>query len=212
MNQMKTLRSLANVLSVGLTVVALALLVGLTAAPAVLGYKTYVVLSGSMEPSIKTGAVIFAQPVAPASLKVGDVIVYNRTDVDERVTHRIVDVNDAAGGRPTFVTKGDANGAPDAWTVQYSGNTAGKVLFSVPYVGYVNHALETPQGRMIFLIVPVAVLSIMWLVQIWRPKKDEAAAQAPAPAAVAATQHLANPALLDVKSSASEKSALPLRQ
>ena len=206
---MTALRSLANVLSIGLTVVAVVLLVGLTAAPAALGYKTYVVLSGSMEPSIETGAVIFAQAVAPTSLKVGDVIVYNRTDVDERVTHRIVEMNDVSSGRPTFVTKGDANGAPDAWTVQYSGNTAGKVLFSIPYVGYVNHALETPQGRMVFLIVPVVVLSVMWLAQIWRPKKDDTPAP---PAAPSLERQPASPALVDLKSTSSEKSALPLRQ
>jgi len=43
------------------------LLLGLTAAPAALGYKTYVVLSGSMEPSIHTGAVIMARNCAAGS-------------------------------------------------------------------------------------------------------------------------------------------------
>ncbi|MFI5268329.1 MAG: signal peptidase I [Chloroflexota bacterium] len=209
---MKALRSLANVLSAGLTLVAVLLLVGLTAVPAALGYKTYVVLSGSMEPAIKTGAVIFAQAVAPTSLKVGDVIVYNRTDIEERVTHRIVEMNDVSSGKPTFVTKGDANGAPDAWTVQYSGNTAGKVLFSIPYVGYVNHALETPQGRMLFVIVPVLVLSIMWLLQIWKPNKAGEQQPSAIPEAAPA-KAVAASAPPDFKAGARDKSEpLPLRQ
>jgi signal peptidase I len=209
---MKILRSSVNILSVGLTAVAVILLLGLTVAPVALGYKTYVVLSGSMEPAIHTGAVIMARPVSPASLQLGDVIVYNRTDVNETVTHRIVEKHDDSSGKPTFVTKGDANSSPDSWTVQYSGNTAGRVRLSIPYVGYVNHALESPQGRMLFVVVPVLVLSIMWLVQIWRPAKagGQQAAETPTPAASHGT---AAPILVDLKASAHEKrTSLPLRE
>src|SRR5579885_3669842 len=142
-SDMKMVRTIVNILSLAFT-----------AAPTVFGYRTYVVLSGSMEPAIHTGAVVVAQPVPPTSLKVGDVIVYNRSDADERITHRIVDIKDADAGRPTFTTKGDANGAPDPWTVQYPTNTAGKVVFSVPYVGYLDAALESPQGRLAFIIIP----------------------------------------------------------
>ncbi|HLG70859.1 MAG TPA: signal peptidase I [Chloroflexota bacterium] len=181
---MKMVRTIVNILSLAFTAAAALLLLAFTAAPTVFGYRTYVVLSGSMEPAIHTGAVVVAQPVPPTSLKVGDVIVYNRSDADERITHRIVDIKDADAGRPTFTTKGDANGAPDPWTVQYPTNTAGKVVFSVPYVGYLDAALESPQGRLAFIIIPVVVLSGMWLWQIWRPNKP--AEQAPAaPAAVA---------------------------
>lgn len=165
---MKALRLAVNTLSVILMAAALLVLLGSTLLPTLLGYKSYVVLSGSMSPAIKTGAVVMAVPVAPSTLRVGDVIVYNRSDIQESITHRIIKVN-GPSDHPTFVTKGDANGAPDDWTVKYAGATAGKVVLAVPYVGYVYHALGSPQGRLIFLAVPVVVLALMWLWQIWRP-------------------------------------------
>lgn len=166
---MRVLKLAGNVLSAILVLLGLASLLGLTALPDVLGYKTYVVLSGSMAPAIPTGSVLIALPVSPTSLKVGDVIVYNRSDVSESVTHRIVQVNDDVAGKPSFITKGDANSTPDSWTVQYNGNTAGKVVLSVPFLGYAYHAVGSPRGRLIFLVVPVLVLTLLWLAEIWRP-------------------------------------------
>ena len=167
----KLLHAAVNIVCATAMVAAIALLLTFSAAPAVFGFKSYVVLSGSMEPNIHTGAVIFAEAVQPSSLQVGDVIVYNRSDANETVTHRIIDKQNDGSGKPTFTTKGDANSGPDPWTVQYPADSAGKVVFTIPYVGYVNHALDTPQGRTVFLVVPVSALAIMWLVQIWRPSK-----------------------------------------
>jgi signal peptidase len=205
---MKALRTAAHVLSIVLTAAAAILLLGLTALPNVLGYKTYVVLSGSMEPEIKTGGIVLATTAPPSSLKVGDVIVYNRSDADERVTHRIVEVRNE-GSSPTFITKGDANSVEDPWTVQYSSGTAGKVVLTIPYIGYISHGIESPQGRMLFLVIPVLVLSAMWLIQIWRPSKPETA---PPPAPEQPSPVVpAVPA--DLKSSlADSPSVLPLRQ
>jgi len=42
--------------------------------PDFLGYKPFIVLSGSMEPSIMTGDMVFVKETDPDSLKVGDVI------------------------------------------------------------------------------------------------------------------------------------------
>src|SRR5579862_4663081 len=87
------LKAVANVASFAVGAMAVLSLLALTLLPNVLGYKTYVVLSGSMEPAIHTGSVLMALPVPPESLKVGDVIVYNRSDVNESVTHRIISVD-----------------------------------------------------------------------------------------------------------------------
>ncbi len=211
---MSLFRSVVNVVSIVMTGLAAILLLAFTAAPTVFGYKSYVVLSGSMEPAILTGAVVVAQPVPPTSLKVGDVIVYNRSDVDERITHRIVEVNKADSGKPTFDTMGYANSVPDSWTVQYATGTAGKVLFSVPYVGYISAALESPQGRMLFIIIPVVVLSGMWLWQIWRPNKPSEVAPLPAAseAKPAEVPRAARFQPVNLKSNSSEGPGLPLRR
>jgi len=137
------------------------LVLGVRALPDALGYKTYVVLSGSMAPAIRAGAVVMAASVPPGTLKVGDVIVYNRSDVAETVTHRIIDIPNG-GDRPTFITKADAEPAPDTWTVQYAGNTAGKIVLSLPYAGYVYQLMEVPFGKVLFVVLPAIGLSILW--------------------------------------------------
>ncbi|HLG70856.1 MAG TPA: signal peptidase I [Chloroflexota bacterium] len=214
---MARLKILANAVSVVLTGAALASLLGVSILPGVFGYKTYTVLSGSMEPAIHTGSMLVALPVPPESLKVGDVIVYNRSDVSESVTHRIVQVNNDKG-RPTFVTKGDANGAPDSWTVQYNGNTAGKVVMSVPFLGYAYNAVASPRGRIVFLVMPVVVLSLMWLASIWRPshkigriEKRVPRTIAPAPNVPIMPSAAEATAAADLTSKA-EPPPLPLRQ
>ena len=211
------LRQLGNALSVLLTAVAVVSLLAVSVLPEALGYKTYTVLSGSMEPAIHTGSMLVALPVAPESLKVGDVIVYNRSDVSESVTHRIVDVTSDAG-KPAFITKGDANGSPDTWTVQYNGNTAGKIILSVPYLGYAYHAVGSPQGRVIFLVVPVLVLSLMWLASIWRHNHSPQRIERRVPPIMAPSPSdpplpsAARPAIAATLTNKADPPPLPLRQ
>ncbi len=175
--------------------VAAILILGLTLLPSVAGYRTYIVLSGSMSPAIPTGAVVVAVPVDPTTLKVGDVITYNRSDIAETITHRIVAVSED-GATPSFSTRGDANAVNDPWTVQF-GATAGKVVLSVPFVGYLYHALGTRQGHLFLVIIPVSVLLALWLLQIWRPSDRPAA-----PRTADETQPNARPATIAAARSA----------
>ena len=78
--------------------------------PDFLGYKPFIVLSGSMEPSIMTGDMVFVKETDPDSLKVGDVIAYKSGSAV--VTHRIVEVK-SENGETRYVTQGDANNAAD---------------------------------------------------------------------------------------------------
>ena len=214
---MRVLRGIGNTLSIVFMAAAMILLLGMTALPNIIGYQSYVVLSGSMAPTIPTGSIVLAATVSPKSLQVGDVIVYNRSDVQERVTHRIIEVKEG-GDHPVFQTQGDANGTPDTWTVQYPADTAGKVVISVPYVGYVYTILGSPQGRLVFLVVPVLTLALMWLWQIWRPevKVDRIEREVPRAIAPTAKPESLPPAVPIIAgrspSTHSETSAIPLRR
>ncbi|MBV8085558.1 MAG: signal peptidase I [Chloroflexi bacterium] len=198
MKQLKLVANIASAIAMGVAILSL---LGVTVLPSVLGYKTYTVLSGSMEPAIHTGAIVVAKPVKPSTLQVGDVIVYNRSDVSESVTHRIVQRHDD-GGKPTFTTKGDANSAPDAWTVQYNGDTAGRIVLSIPLAGYLFHGLGSPQGRTLFLAVPVIVLAGMWLWHIWKPAASAETKQGrPAAAATGRNAGLLTPVATEARRS-----------
>lgn len=114
------------------------------------GFCPYAVLSGSMEPSISTGGIVFTdtsdrQPVA------GDVITYQLNGT--MVTHRVIRQDE--GG---YITKGDANQEEDASPVLPS-QIVGTVCFSLPILGY---AVSFLQKRTVILLVFAAtVLSFL---------------------------------------------------
>lgn len=126
------------------------------------GYKSLVVLSGSMEPAIRTGSVVVVQP--RESYGAGEVVTISKKlgGVD-LVTHRIVGVEGEK-----IVTKGDANDAPDNWELTKE-DIEGKVIFSAPYLGYAVNFAKSVRGFMLLVILP-AVLII--LSEFWEIKKE----------------------------------------
>lgn len=108
----------------------------------VFGVKPVIFRSGSMSPTIGTGALAFTHPVAADHLKVGDIVTV-RTREGVRVTHRIHSIS-PQGNRVTLVLKGDANSVVDSEA--YDVASADKVLFSIPDAGYVVHALSGRLG------------------------------------------------------------------
>lgn len=145
-------------------------LLAITVGPKVLPYQALVVRSGSMAPTIPTGSVVFYRKVDASDVKVGDVIVFSRPDdASERVTHRVHEIGSAPTGK-YFVTKGDANGAPDDWRVPAVG-TGWVETLHVPYVGYALHDLQSPLGRLLLLIVPAVLLAAITIGEIWRDRK-----------------------------------------
>lgn len=150
-------------------VVVLAVFIGLASYDVIPGGpKLFVVLSGSMAPEIRTGSVVAVTPVD--QYKVGDVVTFGSNSGKEvPTTHRVVEIKDA-DGVSMFLTKGDANNAPDVAPVNKEA-IKGKVLFSVPYVGYLISAAKTKQG-MLVLIVVGAIIIYSELMRIQQEIKD----------------------------------------
>lgn len=125
---------------IGLTIVIMFIV------PRIIGITPFIVLSGSMEKEIKTGAVAYADTKAKVEdVKIGDIIVFK---LDKAfVTHRVVKINE----NNTFTTKGDANKTEDLAPVKFE-NFRGKTIFSIPYIGYLLRAIQTREGICILLI------------------------------------------------------------
>lgn len=121
-----------------------------------------IVQSGSMSPAIKTGSIVMVKPAhstgsGQADYKIGDIITfgtYSKTKAP--TTHRIFDIKVNAGV-PVYITKGDANNAPDQKEVSER-EIIGKVLIDIPYLGYVVHAVRQPIGFIAVLIIPAAII------------------------------------------------------
>lgn len=140
------MRAIARLCSLagGMVLVALALVgLGSAVVPRVLGVQPYAIVSGSMEPAYPTGSLVYAQPVAGEDLQVGDVAAFWR---DEDVIIHRVDSIDIAGEE--FVAKGDANDDVDLRPVLFR-DVLGRVVFSVPGVGYFLIALGSVTGKLL---------------------------------------------------------------
>ncbi len=138
-----------------LVVIAVVVIVLVLSIFSIGGIKTLVVLSGSMEPAIKTGSVILTKPAS--EYEVGDVITFGEnTKTKTPTTHRINEIREI-DGQKAYVTKGDANNAPDQKTVT-DREIIGKLVASVPYLGYGVAAAQKPVGFLLIVIVPAVII------------------------------------------------------
>jgi signal peptidase len=169
----RLLRRTCVVLAALLGTATFVLLIG----PRFLPFQTLYVRSGSMRPTLPVGSLTVYRPVDASALHVGDVIVFRRPSghrAGELVTHRIVRVQTGPHGRQ-FVTRGDANAAPDPWRVPARGR-GWRLWFSVPVAGYVVGVLESPLGHTWLLSALAVVAGVLLLVELWRPRPDLARA------------------------------------
>ena len=125
--------------------------------PDFFGYKPFIVLSGSMEPSIMTGDMVFVKETDPDSLKVGDVIAYKSGSAV--VTHRIVEVK-SENGETRYVTQGDANNAADQGMVKPA-DVEGIYQRRVAGAGNLAMFMQTTTGMILFVVCPL-VLFVLW--------------------------------------------------
>jgi signal peptidase I len=145
----KILKSISDV-----TFILGLLLAGIFLLSRATGLKTFhlfIVTSGSMEPAIHTGSLVFVSPLNHYSI--GDVVTfYSDLSQKSTTTHRIVAVS------PGFIkTAGDANNRPDPLLVNTK-NIIGMVRFNFPYLGYLAAFSKTPKGFILLVIVPATII------------------------------------------------------
>jgi signal peptidase len=141
----------------GTVVAAVVVLIMATLLPQIVGMQSYVVYSGSMEPSIRTGDAVVVRPITAQELGVGDVITYRAPDKpNEFITHRIIEVRGTTS-ELSYLTKGDANSTLDLDEVR-ADRVVGKVVYPVPFAGYLLHFSNTPAGRLLLVAVPAILL------------------------------------------------------
>jgi signal peptidase len=150
----------------------------------VFGHPVMIVLSGSMTPVIRTGDLIFDDPVTATQaehLKVGQIISFRSAPGSQMVlTHRIVGI-EHLGGTVSYITKGDANGAPDA-VPRPASDVIGVFSTAIPRGGYLLNALHEPLVLGLLLASPV-----LWLLAgplyKWAREMDEPVSREPAASA-----------------------------
>ena len=135
---MKILTEILN----GIITAVLSLIILIFIAARIFNIEPFVVMSGSMEPVIHTGSLIFIDK-NDTDVKAGDIIAFHKGDIS--VTHRVSGINEDG----TLITKGDANETEDPAPVARE-QVMGTYLFTVPFLGYVVTYLRTPFGISLF--------------------------------------------------------------
>ena len=120
-------------------------------------YRIFSVNSGSMEPAVRVGSVAVVVP--QDSYRENDIITFrSRRDPNQTTTHRLIQITqDKDLSRITYKTKGDANEDEDIGFVQDS-QIVGKVLFSLPLLGYLVAFSKTQLGFTMLVIVPATII------------------------------------------------------
>lgn len=131
----------------------------------------YVVASGSMVPVLEVYDVLVVQGHDPfKEIEIGDIIVFNRpSDHNRVIVHRVVSIIDE---NPKIIrTQGDANPAsiPGTDFPISEEEYIGKVVFTLPQVGYVTQVLKPPTNYIIIAIV----IGVMIVKQMMGKKKKE---------------------------------------
>ena len=157
---MKIIKGIINVLTTLIIVIG-----GLFLILYICGIVPYVVLSGSMEPKIKTGSLCFINKKTKFnSIKKKDIIAYKMKD-GTLVTHRVVDIS-----KKGIQTKGDNNKDIDKNIITKK-NFVGKNIFWIPKLGYAVIAFQSTKGKIV-LITFIIMMFIFGLFFNEKTKKE----------------------------------------
>lgn len=125
--------------------------------PNIFGYKPFIVLSGSMESSIRKGDLVITKMIDPSTLKENDIIAFR--DVEGTVTtHRIIELVENEGIN-YFVTKGDNNTTQDLNLVEYD-DVEGVYIGRIPNVGNLMNSFADPM----VIVIMVAGITVIFAV------------------------------------------------
>ena len=110
------------------------------------GHKPLVVISGSMEPTLTVGGLLYYERIEIEDFKKGDIVVFETKD--HIISHRIIDKKDG---------KGDANNTIDNYNIKNSQILGKGTDWSIPYIGYFADYIYTHKY---LLFISVAFISI----------------------------------------------------
>ncbi len=136
----KIIPALCNIIGVLILLAVIAICLPMTV-PRLFGYQIFHVISGSMEPEIPVGSVIYVAGEEPDLIQADDIIAFRSGEAV--IAHRVIR-NNAIEGEIT--TKGDANAGEDVNKVHYS-EVIGVVRYHVPYVGRLFSVFNSTVGK-----------------------------------------------------------------
>lgn len=137
------------------------------------GLQPFTVLSGSMEPTYKTGSIVYVKKIDYRNLRVGDPITFMLNE-DTVATHRIVEIvpDEEEPDTVRYRTKGDNNDSIDGGLVHCK-NVIGKPIFTIPYLGYAANYIQNPPGTYIAIAACAILILLAFLPDLFVDSRAE---------------------------------------
>lgn len=132
--------------------------------PSFLGIKSYVILSGSMQPEIDIGDIVIVKDVEENELQNKDIISFREGQTV--ITHRIIDIQ-TVDNEKQFTTKGDNNNSADNNVIS-ADVIEGKVITVIPFLGKIGIMLK---GKI--TIILAVIIFYIYLVKSEKVKKKK---------------------------------------
>ena len=134
-----------------------------------MGYKPFIVLSGSMETSINVGDLVIVKQIDSEKVKKNDVIAFRNGEIV--ITHRVKEIyNDS--GNIGFKTKGDNNNTEDDFIVKAS-EVEGIYVTKIPSLGNALIFLSKPIGMLVGVLFIIVIAGVMYFITFNPSKKDK---------------------------------------
>ena len=163
---MQVVRHVFNALSTIVLIVLVALVVAF-AGVRLVGLTPYAVLSGSMEPELPVGSLIYVQDVDPQTIQVGDTVTFLNGS-DQVVTHQAYEVDLEAreiGTQGINNHTSDGGLLHDAEPVPFE-RVLGVPVACVPYLGYLNAWITSVPGIFIVIALAIVAIALPWLADL----------------------------------------------
>lgn len=138
--------------------------------PDFFGYKSFIIVSRSMEKTINKSDTIFIKEIEENKLNVNDIISFKEND-NTITTHRIVKI-EYLNGKKYYITKGDNNYLNDKEKVIYE-QIEGKYIFKIQ--GFGNIILILQNKITLITLFIILILNYIYSRQLAKRKKNRKA-------------------------------------
>lgn len=149
------MKKVLNVISSIIMTIFLVFIFSLVVARLFFGIQINAVATGSMEPDLPVGSLIFVKAVNYDDIAIGDDITFAKGEGSILVTHRVIYKSEQT---KALITQGIANNVADS-QINYN-DVKGKVIFSIPFIGYIILFVNTLIGKIVCITIVIAIILI----------------------------------------------------
>lgn len=137
--------------------------------PDFFGYKTFVIVSGSMEPTIMTQDAILVKEVPEEEIGINDIISFSQGE--NIITHRVIGIV-KEDGITKYRTKGDNNNTEDKKKTTYE-QIEGKYQLKLHQFGVITKILKSKSTLIVLVLIIILIYCYKRKIQKKKQERKE---------------------------------------